>query len=66
VLDRTAVILEIFGERAATRKGACRELAHLSYQRSRLVRSWTSLERQRGGFGFLGGPAKARSKATAA
>jgi GTP-binding protein HflX len=67
VLDRTAVILEIFGERAATREGRLQvELAHLNYQRSRLVRSWTHLERQRGGFGFLGGPAKARSKATAA
>jgi GTP-binding protein HflX len=57
VLDRTAVILEIFGERAATREGRLQvELAHLTYQRSRLVRSWTHLERQRGGFGFLGGP----------
>jgi GTP-binding protein HflX len=57
VLDRTAVILEIFGERAATREGRLQvELAHLIYQRSRLVRSWTHLERQRGGFGFLGGP----------
>ena len=57
VLDRTALILEIFGERAATREGRLQvELAHLTYQRSRLVRSWTHLERQRGGFGFLGGP----------
>ncbi len=57
VLDRTALILEIFGERARTREGRLQvELAHLSYQRSRLVRSWTHLERQRGGFGFLGGP----------
>jgi GTP-binding protein HflX len=57
VLDRTALILEIFGERAATREGVLQvELAHLKYQRSRLVRSWTHLERQRGGFGFLGGP----------
>jgi len=57
VLDRTALILEIFGERAATREGCLQvELAHLTYQRSRLVRSWTHLERQRGGFGFLGGP----------
>ena len=57
VLDRTAVILEIFGERAATREGRLQvELAHLTWQRSRLVRSWTHLERQRGGFGFLGGP----------
>ena len=57
VIDRTALILEIFGERARTREGALQvELAHLSYQRSRLVRSWTHLERQRGGFGFMGGP----------
>ena len=57
VLDRTALILEIFGERAATREGVLQvELAHLKYQKSRLVRSWTHLERQRGGFGFLGGP----------
>jgi GTP-binding protein HflX len=57
VLDRTAVILEIFGERAQTREGRLQvELAHLTWQRSRLVRSWTHLERQRGGFGFLGGP----------
>ena len=57
VLDRTALILEIFGERAQTREGRMQvELAHLTYQRSRLVRSWTHLERQRGGFGFLGGP----------
>ncbi|HEX3754184.1 MAG TPA: GTPase HflX [Rhizomicrobium sp.] len=57
VLDRTAIILEIFGERAATREGRLQvELAHLTWQRSRLVRSWTHLERQRGGFGFLGGP----------
>lgn len=57
VLDRTALILEIFGERAKTREGRLQvELAHLNYQRSRLVRSWTHLERQRGGFGFLGGP----------
>ncbi len=57
VVDRTALILEIFGERAQTREGRLQvELAHLSYQRSRLVRSWTHLERQRGGFGFLGGP----------
>jgi GTP-binding protein HflX len=61
VLDRTAVILEIFGERAATREGRLQvELAHLSYQRSRLVRSWTHLERQRGGFGFLGGPGESQ------
>lgn len=57
VIDRTALILEIFGERATTKEGTLQvELAHLSYQRSRLVRSWTHLERQRGGAGFLGGP----------
>ena len=57
VIDRTGLILEIFGRRARTAEGALQvELAHLSYQRSRLVRSWTHLERQRGGFGFLGGP----------
>ena len=57
VLDRTALILEIFGERASTKEGRLQvERAHLTYQRSRLVRSWTHLERQRGGFGFLGGP----------
>lgn len=57
VIDRTGLILEIFGERAHTREGRLQvELAHLTYQRSRLVRSWTHLERQRGGFGFLGGP----------
>ena len=57
VIDRTGLILEIFGERASTREGVLQvELAHLSYQASRLVRSWTHLERQRGGFGFLGGP----------
>lgn len=57
VIDRTALILEIFGERANTKEGSLQvELAHLSYQRSRLVRSWTHLERQRGGAGFLGGP----------
>lgn len=57
VIDRTALILEIFGARARTREGRLQvELAHLTYQRSRLVRSWTHLERQRGGFGFLGGP----------
>jgi len=61
VLDRTALILEIFGERAQTREGRLQvELAHLAYQRSRLVRSWTHLERQRGGFGFLGGPGEAQ------
>ncbi len=57
VIDRTGLILEIFGARARTREGLLQvELAHLTYQRSRLVRSWTHLERQRGGFGFLGGP----------
>ena len=57
VIDRTALILEIFGERAQTSEGKLQvELAHLTYQRSRLVRSWTHLERQRGGAGFLGGP----------
>lgn len=57
VIDRTALILEIFGERAQTKEGTLQvELAHLTYQRSRLVRSWTHLERQRGGAGFLGGP----------
>ena len=57
VIDRTALILEIFGERARTKEGVLQvELAHLSYQRSRLVRGWTHLERQRGGRGFLGGP----------
>lgn len=57
VIDRTAVILEIFGQRAQTREGKLQvELAHLTYQRGRLVRSWTHLERQRGGGGFLGGP----------
>jgi GTPase len=57
VVDRTGLILEIFGERALTREGRLQvELAHLTYQKSRLVRTWTHLERQRGGFGFLGGP----------
>ena len=57
VIDRTGLILEIFGERATTREGSLQvELAHLDYQASRLVRSWTHLERQRGGSGFLGGP----------
>jgi GTP-binding protein HflX len=61
VLDRTGLILEIFGERAQTREGRLQvELAHLNYQKSRLVRSWTHLERQRGGFGFLGGPGEAQ------
>jgi GTP-binding protein HflX len=61
VLDRTGLILEIFGERALTREGRLQvELAHLSYQKSRLVRTWTHLERQRGGFGFMGGPGEAQ------
>ncbi len=61
VIDRTGLILEIFGERARTREGSLQvELAALSYQRSRLVRSWTHLERQRGGFGFLGGPGESQ------
>ena len=64
VVDRTGLILEIFGRRAATREGALQvELAHLTYQRSRLVRSWTHLERQRGGFGFLGGPGETQLEA---
>jgi GTP-binding protein HflX len=61
VLDRTGLILEIFGQRAHTREGRLQvELAHLTYQKSRLVRTWTHLERQRGGFGFLGGPGEAQ------
>ena len=61
VIDRTGLILEIFGERARTREGTLQvELAHLEYQRTRLVRSWTHLERQRGGFGFLGGPGESQ------
>jgi GTPase len=64
VLDRTGLILEIFGRRAKTREGALQvELAHLNYQRSRLVRSWTHLERQRGGFGFMGGPGETQIEA---
>jgi GTP-binding protein HflX len=64
VIDRTGLILDIFGERAATREGTLQvELAHLQYQRSRLVRSWTHLERQRGGFGFLGGPGETQIEA---
>ena len=64
VIDRTALILEIFGARARTREGKLQvELAALSYQRSRLVRSWTHLERQRGGFGFLGGPGETQIEA---
>jgi GTP-binding protein HflX len=61
VLDRTGLILEIFGRRARTKEGTLQvELAHLTYQRTRLVRSWTHLERQRGGFGFLGGPGESQ------
>lgn len=64
VLDRTGLILEIFGERARTAEGRLQvELAHLSYQKGRLVRSWTHLERQRGGFGFLGGPGETQIEA---
>ena len=64
VIDRTGLILEIFGERASTREGALQvEIAHLDYQASRLVRSWTHLERQRGGFGFLGGPGETQIEA---
>lgn len=64
VIDRTALILEIFGERAATAEGRLQvELAHLDYQVGRLVRSWTHLERQRGGFGFLGGPGETQIEA---
>jgi len=64
VIDRTGLILEIFGARARTREGRLQvELASLSYQRSRLVRSWTHLERQRGGFGFLGGPGETQIEA---
>jgi len=64
VIDRTGLILEIFGERARTREGTLQvELAHLTYQRSRLVRSWTHLERQRGGTGFLGGPGETQIEA---
>jgi GTP-binding protein HflX len=64
VLDRTGLILEIFGRRARTREGTLQvELAHLQYQKSRLVRSWTHLERQRGGFGFLGGPGERQLEA---
>lgn len=64
VIDRTALILEIFGDRASTKEGELQvELAHLVYQRSRLVRSWTHLERQRGGSGFLGGPGETQIEA---
>ncbi|NHO29535.1 GTPase HflX [Acetobacter farinalis] len=64
VIDRTGLILDIFGARAATKEGTLQvELAHLEYQRSRLVRLWTHLERQRGGFGFLGGPGETQIEA---
>jgi len=64
VIDRTGLILEIFGERAATAEGRLQvELAHLDYQAGRLVRTWTHLERQRGGFGFLGGPGETQIEA---
>jgi GTP-binding protein HflX len=64
VIDRTGLILEIFGRRARTKEGQLQvELAHLEYQRSRLVRSWTHLERQRGGYGFLGGPGESQLEA---
>ena len=64
VIDRTGLILEIFGERASTAEGRLQvELAHLDYQAGRLVRSWTHLERQRGGFGFLGGPGETQIEA---
>jgi GTPase len=64
VVDRTGLILEIFGRRARTREGALQvEHAHLTYQKGRLVRTWTHLERQRGGFGFLGGPGETQLEA---
>ncbi|MEM7068356.1 MAG: GTPase HflX [Pseudomonadota bacterium] len=64
VLDRTGLILEIFGERAQTKEGRLQvELAHLNYQKGRLVRSWTHLERQRGGLGFVGGPGETQIEA---
>jgi GTPase len=64
VIDRTGLILEIFGRRARTREGSLQvELAHLNYQKTRLVRAWTHLERQRGGFGFLGGPGETQLEA---
>ena len=64
ILDRTALILEIFGDRARTREGVLQvDLAHLTYQKSRLVRSWTHLERQRGGGGFMGGPGETQIEA---
>src|ERR1044072_4054686 len=64
VIDRTGLILEIFARRARTREGRLQvELARLAYERSRLVRTWTHLERQRGGFGFLGGPGETQIEA---
>ena len=61
ILDKTSLILEIFGERASSKEGVIQvELAHLSWHKSRLVRSWTHLERQRGGYGFLGGPGESQ------
>ncbi len=64
ILDRTGLILEIFSDRAATREGVLQvEMAHLSYQRTRLVRAWTHLERQRGGLGFVGGPGETQIEA---
>ncbi|MEM6727470.1 MAG: GTPase HflX, partial [Pseudomonadota bacterium] len=64
LLDRTGLILEIFSDRAATREGVLQvEMAHLSYQRTRLVRAWTHLERQRGGLGFVGGPGETQIEA---
>lgn len=64
ILDRTGLILEIFGDRAQTREGVLQvDLAHLSYQKTRLVRSWTHLERQRGGLGFVGGPGETQIEA---
>ena len=64
VIDRTGLILEIFGRRASTREGVLQvELAHLNYQKGRLVRSWTHLERQRGGAGFMGGPGETQIEA---
>lgn len=64
VIDRTGLILEIFGRRASTKEGTLQvELAHLNYQKGRLVRSWTHLERQRGGAGFMGGPGETQIEA---
>jgi GTP-binding protein HflX len=64
VIDRTGLILEIFGRRASTREGTLQvDLAHLNYQKGRLVRSWTHLERQRGGAGFMGGPGETQIEA---